>query len=106
MWGPEIKLYVPKVLFEFTVHIHQTQFEDGVTHKQMLAVAKHGSSWVAAQRWDKTSLSCDGPYKRNKSRLGENEKQRMAAFWMPGVISSGKERHRTPVLGDVEVVCS
>jgi hypothetical protein len=29
---------------------------------------------VAAQKWDKTSLSCDGPYKRNKTRLGENEK--------------------------------
>jgi hypothetical protein len=57
----------------------------------MLAVAKNGSSWVAAQRWDKTSLSCDGPYKRNKIRLDENEKQRMAAFWLPGVISSGKE---------------
>jgi hypothetical protein len=53
MWGPEIKLYVPKVLFEFTVHNHQPQFEDGVTDRQMLAVAKYGSSWVAAQRWDK-----------------------------------------------------
>jgi hypothetical protein len=57
----------------------------------MLAVAKHGSSWVAAQRRDKPSLSCDGPYKRNKTRLDEDEKQRMAGLWMPGVISSGKE---------------
>jgi hypothetical protein len=61
---------------------------------------------MAAQRWAKPSLSCGGPYKRKKTRLDENEKQMMAALWMPGFISSGKEWHRTPVLGNDEVECS
>jgi hypothetical protein len=29
MWGIKIKLYVPKVLFEFTVHNHQPSLKMG-----------------------------------------------------------------------------